>query len=106
MPEPICMVRRWAMSDPRNTRFEMSERYSSFFRKSVSNKAIEEPPQMNTENTDQAEGQIVRSVRHAAVTLPRVVVDQSFHLRLGTEIQQETNLDRGRSQVIQQLRLM
>src|SRR5713226_8332572 len=40
MPAPICIVRRWAMSEPRNTRFEMSDKYSSFFRKSESNRGI------------------------------------------------------------------
>ncbi len=34
------MVRRWAMSDPRNTRFDTSERYSSFFRNSESNSGM------------------------------------------------------------------
>src|SRR6266478_1555231 len=39
MPVPSCMVRRWAMSEPRKTRLEMSDRYSSFFKKSESNNA-------------------------------------------------------------------
>src|SRR5213595_13141 len=40
MPEPNCIVRRWANSEPRNTRRETIDRYSSFFRKSESNKGI------------------------------------------------------------------
>src|SRR5262245_183264 len=40
MPEPSCMVRLWAMSDPRNTRLDTSERYSSFFRNSESKSAM------------------------------------------------------------------
>ena len=44
MPPPSCIVRRWASSWPRNTRRETSERYSSFFRKSESNRAIIELP--------------------------------------------------------------
>src|SRR5262249_45029840 len=40
MPPPSCIVRRWAMSEPRKTRLEISDRYSSFFRKSESNKGM------------------------------------------------------------------
>ena len=36
MPLPICIVRRWASSEPRKTRFEISDRYSSFFKNSES----------------------------------------------------------------------
>src|SRR5579885_1370349 len=43
MPPPICIVRRWAMSVPRKTRLETSDRYSSFLRKSESNKGIMSP---------------------------------------------------------------
>src|SRR4051794_16233110 len=42
MPPPSCIVRRWARSWPRKTRFETSERYSSCFRNSESNKGIVE----------------------------------------------------------------
>src|SRR5215471_4342671 len=40
IPEPNCSVRRWANSDPRNTRRDTIDRYSSFFRKSESNKGM------------------------------------------------------------------
>src|SRR4051794_39634962 len=40
MPPPSCIVRRWARSWPRETRFETSGRDSSFLRNSESNKAI------------------------------------------------------------------
>jgi hypothetical protein len=40
MPAPNCSVRRCAKSDPRNTRRETSDKYSSCFRKVESNKGI------------------------------------------------------------------
>src|SRR4051812_13961800 len=40
MPPPSCMVRRCAMSVPRKTRREIRDRYSSFCRKSESNRGM------------------------------------------------------------------
>src|SRR5688500_8111713 len=40
MPAPNCIVLRCASSEPRNTRRETSDRYSSCFRKSESNSGM------------------------------------------------------------------
>src|SRR5579871_3885188 len=99
------MVRRWAMSDPRNTRFETSERYSSFFRNSESNRAIRTATDKHRKHRSGKKTEL-KTIGYAAVALSGVVEDQPLYLRLRAEVQQQTNLDRCRAEVVEELALV
>src|SRR5438045_521486 len=89
------------MSEPRKTRLETRDRYSSFFRKSESKSAIRVATDKHR-NHRSIRGQIGST----SLGLPRVVEDQSFHLRLRAEVEQQADLDRCGPKIIQQLRFV